>query len=169
MQQWMVRFWEQRADAILLNALQVALIIALLVVARWIGGRVIQLVVRALTRKMELSERRQAQICTISGLLNSVLSYVLLFVGILSILGALGVNLGPILATAGVTGLAISLGAQQLVRDVINGFFILVEDQFTVGEEVTIDGIHGVVETMGMRITRLRDDEAGSSPCQTAA
>lgn len=159
MQQWLVRFWEQRADAILLNALQVALIVALLVVARWIGGRIIQLAVRALTRKIELSDRRQAQIRTISGLLNSVLSYVLLFVGILSILGALGVNLGPILATAGVTGLAISLGAQQIVRDVINGFFILVEDQFTVGEEVTIDGIHGVVETMGMRITRLRDDE----------
>ncbi|MDW8106491.1 MAG: mechanosensitive ion channel family protein [Armatimonadota bacterium] len=159
MQQWLQRFWEQRADVILLNALQVALIIALLIGARWIGGRIIQLAVRALTRKIELSDRRQAQIRTISALLNSILSYVLLFVGILSVLGALGVNLGPVLATAGVTGLAISFGAQQLVRDVINGFFILVEDQFAVGEEVTIDGIHGVVETMGMRITRLRDDE----------
>ncbi|MCS7273017.1 MAG: mechanosensitive ion channel family protein [Fimbriimonadales bacterium] len=159
MQQWLQRFWEQRADAILLTTLQVALIVALLVAARWIGGRIIQLIVHALTRKIELSDRRQAQIRTISALLNSVLSYVLLFVGILSVLGALGVNLGPVLATAGVTGLAISFGAQQLVRDVINGFFILVEDQFAVGEEVTIDGIHGVVETMGMRITRLRDDE----------
>jgi small-conductance mechanosensitive channel len=51
------------------------------------------------------------------------------------------------------------LGAQQIVRDVLNGFFILVEDQFAVGDEVTIDGIHGVVETMGMRITRIRDDQ----------
>jgi small-conductance mechanosensitive channel len=93
-----------------------------------------------------------------------------LFVGLLSILGALGVNLAPVLATAGVTGLAISLGAQQIVRDVLNGFFILVEDQFAVGDEVTIDGIHGVVETMGMRITRIRDDrKGGSSRWQTAA
>ena len=153
------RFWAQRGDAIILNALQIALIVALLLVARWLGARVIGVITRALTRKVEASERRQAQIRTVSALLNSVLSYVLLFVGLLSILGALGVNLAPVLATAGVTGLAISLGAQQIVRDVLNGFFILVEDQFAVGDEVTIDGVRGVVETMGMRITRIRDAE----------
>jgi small conductance mechanosensitive channel len=159
MRETLLRLWERQSDAILKSALQVALIIVLVIVVRWLGGRVILLITRALTSKIEISERRQAQIRTISALLNSVLGYVLLFVGLLSILGALGVNLGPILATAGVTGLAISLGAQQIVRDVLNGFFILVEDQFTVGEEVTIDGVHGVVETMGMRITRIRDDQ----------
>jgi small conductance mechanosensitive channel len=159
MRETLLRLWERQSDVILKSALQVALIIVLVIVARWLGGRVILLITRALTSKIEISERRQAQIRTISALLNSVLGYVLLFVGLLSILGALGVNLGPILATAGVTGLAISLGAQQIVRDVLNGFFILVEDQFTVGEEVTIDGVHGVVETMGMRITRIRDDQ----------
>jgi small-conductance mechanosensitive channel len=163
------RFWAQRGDAIILNALQIALIVALLLVARWLGARVIGVITRALTRKVEVSERRQAQICTVSALLNSVLGYVLLFVGLLSILGALGVNLAPVLATAGVTGLAISLGAQQIVRDVLNGFFILVEDQFAVGDEVTIDGVHGVVETVGMRITRIRDDQKdGSSRWRTA-
>lgn len=159
MQDTFLRLWEQHSEAILKSALQIALIIALIVIARWAGGRVILLITRALTRKIELSERRQAQIKTVSTILNSVLGYVLLFVGLLSILGALGVNLGPVLATAGVTGLAISLGAQQIVRDVLNGFFILVEDQFAVGEEVTIDGVHGVIETMGMRITRLRDEQ----------
>ncbi|GIV11482.1 MAG: mechanosensitive ion channel protein MscS [Fimbriimonadales bacterium] len=159
MQATLVRLLEQHGDAILQSALEIALIVALLLLARWLGGRLIALITRALTRKIELSERRQAQIRTISTLLNSVLSYVLLFVGLLSILGALGVNLGPVLATAGVTGLAISLGAQQIVRDVLNGFFILVEDQFALGEEVTIDGVHGVIETMGMRITRIRDDQ----------
>ena len=109
----MQRFWAQRGDAIILNALQIALIVALLLVARWLGARVIGVITRALTRKVEASERRQAQIRTVSALLNSVLGYVLLFVGLLSILGALGVNLAPVLATAGVTGLAISLGAQQ--------------------------------------------------------
>ncbi len=159
MQGTLLRLWEQHSEAILGSALQIALIITLVVIARWTGGRVILLITRALTRKIELSERRQAQIRTVSTILNSVLGYVLLFVGLLSILGALGVNLGPVLATAGITGLAISLGAQQIVRDVLNGFFILVEDQFAVGEEVTIEGVHGVIETMGMRITRLRDDQ----------
>jgi small-conductance mechanosensitive channel len=153
------RFWQQRGDAIILNALQIALIIALVLLARWLGGRMIALATHALTRRIEVSERRQAQIRTIGILLNSVLSYVLLFVGLLSVLGALGVNLAPVLATAGITGLAISFGAQQIVRDVLNGFFILVEDQFAVGDEVTIDGVHGVVETMGMRITRIRDEQ----------
>ncbi len=87
------RFWEQRGDAIILNALQIALIVALLLVARWLGARVIGVITRALTRKVEASERRQAQIRTVSALLNSVLGYVLLFVGLLSILGALGVTL----------------------------------------------------------------------------
>jgi hypothetical protein len=153
------RYWEQYGNTIILNALQIALIIIVLLAARWLGGRVITLITHALTRKIEVSERRQAQIRTIGILLNNVLSYVLLFVGVLSVLGALGVNLGPVLATAGITGLAISFGAQQIVRDVLSGFFILVEDQFAVGDEVTIDGVHGVVETMGMRITRIRDDE----------
>ncbi|MFN7016493.1 MAG: mechanosensitive ion channel family protein [Fimbriimonadales bacterium] len=159
MPEMLMRFWERQSDAILKSVLQVILIVVLVVVARWVGGRIVLLITRALTRKIEISERRQAQIKTIGALLNSVLSYVLLFVGLLSVLGALGVNLGPVLATVGVTGLAISLGAQQIVRDVLNGFFILVEDQFTVGEEVTIDGVHGVVETVGMRITRIRDDQ----------
>lgn len=159
MRETLRQFWQQYGDAIILNSLQIALILVLLVVAYRVGGRVIHLITRALTRKIELSDRRQAQIQTISALLHSVLGYVLVFVGLLSVLAALGINLGPVLATAGVTGLAISLGAQQIVRDVLNGFFILVEDQFAVGEEVTIDGVHGVVETMGMRITRLRDDQ----------
>jgi small-conductance mechanosensitive channel len=93
------RYWEQYGNTIILNALQIALIIIVLLAARWLGGRVITLITHALTRKIEVSERRQAQIRTIGILLNNVLSYVLLFVGVLSVLGALGVNLGPVLAT----------------------------------------------------------------------
>ncbi len=159
MRERLIQLWEQRGDALLAGAWQILLVIVAVYVVRWFGSRIIALIVRALTQKIEVSERRTAQIKTISSLLNSVLYYVSGFVGILTILGVLGINLGPILATAGVTGLAISLGAQQIVRDVITGFFILVEDQFAVGEYVTIDGVTGTVETMGMRITRIRDDE----------
>ncbi len=159
MRERLIQFWEQRGDALLAGAWQILLVIVAVYAVRWFGSRIIALTVRALTQKIEVSERRTAQVKTISSLLNSVLYYVSGFVGILTILGVLGINLGPILATAGVTGLAISLGAQQIVRDVITGFFILVEDQFAVGEYVTIDGVTGTVETMGMRITRIRDDE----------
>ncbi|CUU06132.1 small conductance mechanosensitive channel [Armatimonadetes bacterium GBS] len=150
--------WERHLDTVLASAGKILLVLLGAAVARWIGGRAIHATVAALTRKIELSSRRQAQVQTITALLVSVLNYVLLFVVIFTILSILGVNLGPVLATAGVAGLAISFGAQQIVRDVLNGFFILVEDQFAVGEYVTIDGVSGVVETMGMRITRIRDD-----------
>lgn len=141
------------------GAWQILLVIVAVYAVRWLGARFIALAVKALTQKIEVSERRTAQIRTISSLLNSVLYYATGFIGILTILGILGINLGPVLATAGISGLAISLGAQQVVRDVITGFFIIVEDQFAVGEYVSLDGVTGTVETMGMRITRIRDDE----------
>ncbi len=159
MRDWFIQFWEQRGDAILSGAWQIALVMGTVYVVRWLGSRFIAIAVKALTQKIEVSERRTAQIKTISSLLNSALYYATGFVGILTILGILGINLGPVLATAGISGLAISLGAQQVVRDVITGFFIIVEDQFAVGEYVTIDGVTGTIETMGMRITRIRDDE----------
>lgn len=153
-----LQLWERHFDTVLASVGKVLLVLAIALLARWIGGRIIHLSVVALTRKVAISAQREAQIKTISALLTSILNYVLLFVALFTILSVFGVNLGPILATAGVAGLAISFGAQQIVRDFINGFFILVEDQFAVGEYVTIDGVSGTVETMGMRITRLRDD-----------
>ncbi|MEN3000219.1 MAG: mechanosensitive ion channel family protein [Armatimonadota bacterium] len=151
--------WERWSEAVLTGGLKIALVLALVLVARWIGGRVIYAALNALQRRLEASERRAAQLRTLATLLISILNYTLLFVALLTILSVFGVDLGPVLATAGITGLAISFGAQRLVRDLINGFFILLEDQFAVGEYVTVDGISGTVETMGMRITRLRDDE----------
>jgi small conductance mechanosensitive channel len=155
----LLRWWDRWSEAVLTGGLKILLVLVLVIVARWLGGRAIYLALGTLQRRLEMPERRAAQIRTITALLLSILNYTLLFVGLLTILSVFGVNLGPVLATAGITGLAISFGAQRLVRDLINGFFILLEDQFTVGEYVTIDGLSGTVETMGMRITRLRDDE----------
>jgi small conductance mechanosensitive channel len=153
------RLWARWSEAIWTGGLKIALVLALVFVARWLGARAIATALNALQRRFEVSERRTAQIRTLTALLTSILHYTLLIIALLTILSVFGVNLGPILATAGITGLAISFGAQRLVRDLINGFFILLEDQFAVGEYVTIDGISGTVETIGMRITRLRDDE----------
>ena len=153
------QLWARWSEAIWTGGLKIALVLALVLIARWLGVRAISAALNTLQRRFEVSERRTAQIQTLTALLTSILHYTLLIVALLTILSVFGVNLGPILATAGITGLAISFGAQRLVRDLINGFFILLEDQFAVGEYVTIDGISGTVETIGMRITRLRDDE----------
>jgi small conductance mechanosensitive channel len=73
------------------------------------------------------------------------------------ILSELNVNTGSILAGVGVVGLAVGIGAQGLVKDVVNGFFILFEDQFAVGDYVNIAGVTGTVEDMGLRVTKIRE------------
>src|SRR5437879_2971769 len=70
-----------------------------------------------------------------------------------------GINMGPLLASAGIAGLAIGFGAQTLVKDVINGFFILLEDQYHLGDVVQIAGVKGTVEDMTLRRTALRDGD----------
>ncbi|MSV70200.1 MAG: mechanosensitive ion channel, partial [Actinobacteria bacterium] len=73
------------------------------------------------------------------------------------ILGEFGFNLGPVIASAGVIGVAIGLGAQTLVRDILSGIFMLIEDQYGVGDQITTLEINGVVEKVGLRITTIRD------------
>jgi moderate conductance mechanosensitive channel len=73
------------------------------------------------------------------------------------VLGDLGINLAPLLASAGVVGIAVGFGAQNLVRDYLSGIFMLVEDQYGVGDVITVGGATGTVETVTLRITRLRD------------
>jgi small-conductance mechanosensitive channel len=73
------------------------------------------------------------------------------------ILGEFGFNLGPVIASAGVIGVALGLGAQTIVRDVLSGVFMLIEDQYGVGDEVSVQEIEGRVEKVGLRITTIRD------------
>jgi len=94
---------------------------------------------------------------TLKGVVRSVITIALVTIALMMVLGNLGLDIGPILASAGVLGLAIGFGAQQLVRDVINGFFILMDDQIRVGDVVSIAGQSGLVESVNLRLTRLRD------------
>lgn len=93
---------------------------------------------------------------TLAGILNSVIKYVMYIIMGISILDTLNIPTQPILATAGLGGIAIGFGAQSLVRDVFTGFFILFEDQYGAGDYVTINGVTGTVEELGLRITRIR-------------
>lgn len=93
---------------------------------------------------------------TIKSLIKSLVKYLIYFIAFASIIKAFGVEIAPLIATAGIGGLAFGFGAQNLVRDVITGFFILFEGQFSVGDYVEVQGIDGVVEEMALRVTKLR-------------
>jgi len=104
--------------------------------------------------KENLMENRRAQ--TLEILLQSVLAYVVFFLAGLTILQIFNINTSAILASAGILGLAIGFGAQNLVKDIISGFFILLEDQFSVGDFVETAGVVGTVEEIGLRTCKIR-------------
>src|SRR4030066_922179 len=96
---------------------------------------------------------------TLGNTLRHTLLIVISFIGLLMILGELGIQLGPLLATAGIGALAIGFGAQSLVKDVISGFFILLENQYRIGDVIEVAGVSGLVESVNLRKTVLRDLE----------
>ena len=102
---------------------------------------------------------RGQQVRTVAAVVTSVGVFVIFFVAALEVLSLLGLNLGPMLASAGIAGLAIGFGAQTLVKDFINGFFILLENQYDIGDMVRIAGVKGTVERMSLRQTILRDED----------
>ncbi|WP_377887216.1 mechanosensitive ion channel family protein [Alkalihalobacillus sp. R86527] len=102
---------------------------------------------------LRLSERRET---TLIRLIENVLTYVTYFVALVMILSEFEVDVRTLIAGAGVVGLAVGFGAQNLVRDVITGFFIIFEKQFSVGDYVRITGIEGFVEEIGLRVTKIK-------------
>ncbi len=103
------------------------------------------------------SERRKQRAYALGSILRSISSAVIFGIAGIYILGDLGLNLAPVLASAGVLGIAIGFGAQSLVRDFLSGIFMLVEDQYGVGDVIDAGVATGTVETVGLRVTRLRD------------
>lgn len=105
----------------------------------------------------QVAARRQQRAQTIGSVLKSTVSIVLLVWVVLAVLNVLGVNIAPFIASAGVVGLAIGFGAQNLVRDFVTGVFMLLEDQYGVGDTVDLGEAVGEVESVGLRITTVRD------------
>ncbi|MFC4321702.1 mechanosensitive ion channel family protein [Litchfieldia salsa] len=102
---------------------------------------------------LQMTERREA---TLIKLLENVVTYVVYFIVIIMILETIDIEIRALLAGAGILGLAVGFGAQNLVRDVITGFFIIFEDQFSVGDYVRIGTFEGVVEEIGLRTTKIK-------------
>jgi small conductance mechanosensitive channel len=103
--------------------------------------------------------RRAAQVRTLGPLLRGVIQTVLVVVGALTIFSELGVKVGPLLASAGVLGIAVGFGAQTLVKDFLTGVFLVAEDVVSLGDNVQIGTSQGVVEAMTLRTIRLRDTD----------
>jgi small-conductance mechanosensitive channel len=103
-----------------------------------------------------IDERRKQRVRALGSVLRSAASVTIFSIAGVVILGDLGINLAPLLASAGVVGIAVGFGAQNLVRDYLSGVFMLVEDQYGVGDVITVGDATGTVETVTLRITRLR-------------
>jgi small conductance mechanosensitive channel len=106
---------------------------------------------------LTLSVERQKRAYTLSHIVHTVATTVLVVVTTMLLLAEVGVNLAPLLAAAGIGGLAIGFGAQNLVRDVITGFFLLFEDHIRVGDVVKVGDLKGSVENITLRVLTLRD------------
>jgi small conductance mechanosensitive channel len=132
--------------------------VVLILLVAWIAAKVLHKAIARLLidRNPERIRLQPRRVQTVGKLLNNTVSYCLYFVAFLLILGEFNISLAPLLAGAGIVGLAIGFGAQSLVKDVISGLFIILEDPFGVGDEVKIGAYKGKVEMIGLRTTRIR-------------
>ncbi|WP_309123358.1 mechanosensitive ion channel family protein [Paenibacillus sp.] len=124
------------------------------IIVRYVGRVITHMMIeRKSDGKLKIDPRRTQ---TIGRLVNNVVSYTVNFIVLMLILSEIGVDLAPLLAGAGVMGLAIGFGAQSLVKDVITGFFIIFEDQFAVGDVIKTGNFQGTVQEIGLRVTRIK-------------
>ncbi|OLZ46648.1 mechanosensitive ion channel family protein [Amycolatopsis keratiniphila] len=102
-------------------------------------------------------ERRRQRAATIGSVLKSMATFLIYGLAFILVLGELGIDLAPIIASAGIVGVALGFGAQNLVKDFLSGMFMMIEDQYGVGDVVDVGEASGTVEAVGLRITTLRD------------
>lgn len=102
-------------------------------------------------------ERQRQRVTTLGSLLRNVVDVAIGIITLLTVMSIIGIPMGPLLASAGVGGVAVGFGAQSLVKDYLSGIFMLAEDQFGVGDVITVGDIKGTVLEVGLRVTKLRD------------
>jgi moderate conductance mechanosensitive channel len=151
--------------------------IVVAIIARWLLRRIIGRTVKTIAetsfaRRMAgtrsdpeshataqlAAERTAARARTVGALLQKIVSVVIFVIVVVIILSVLGADVGPFIASAGIVGIAIGFGAQSLIKDFLTGLFMIMEDQYGVGDTVDTGQAIGIVEDVGLRVTRLRDD-----------
>lgn len=164
------------ADWLVARPFKILVILLVAFVARWLVRRLIDRLTtapeggsgkapailrplreRAPTLSTAVSERRRQRAQTIGSVLKSIATFLIFGIALMEILAELGINLGPLIASAGIVGVALGFGAQNLVRDFLSGMFMMVEDQYGVGDVVDVGEANGTVEAVGLRVTTLRD------------
>lgn len=170
---------ERVQDWLLTGGLRILLTIVLAIVVRWLLHRIITRAVATMTartseRHAEAGDgsragrlwaeatgvaraRHQQRMATVGSLLRSIVTVVVAMITVLTIMSTVGIDLAPVLATAGVGGVALGFGAQSLVKDFLSGVFMILEDQYGVGDVIDTGEATGTVEEVTLRVTRLRD------------
>jgi moderate conductance mechanosensitive channel len=176
--EWTGNVWvAQAADWLVAKPVTILLVLLVAFVARWLLHRAIDRVTRhaaeglptpMLKQKARVAEEHTAAVVasrrvqraqTMGSLLKSIASIVVLGIAMITILAEVGVAVGPLIASAGIVGVALGFGAQSLVSDFLSGIFMIIEDQYGVGDAVDLGEAVGTVEAVGLRVTRLRDVE----------
>lgn len=165
---WIERNWESW----LAGGIRIGLILVVAFVLNFAVRRAITKFVRRMNRNAEAeasgnalrgllvnAERRRQRSEAIGSVLRSVSSLLIMGTAVLIVLSTLGINLAPLLASAGVAGVALGFGARNLVTDVLTGMFMLLEDQYGVGDRVDAGEATGTVLEIGLRVTKLRGDD----------
>jgi small conductance mechanosensitive channel len=171
--------WLARAsDWLIAKPLSILALVAIALVVRWLVHRAIdKLTTRAangavpaivmrgripqilIEQSADAAERRQQRASTMGSLLKSIATGVVSVIVIFMAISQLGYDIAPLIASAGIVGVALGFGAQTLVKDFISGVFLTLEDQFGVGDVVNLGTATGTIEAVGLRVTRLRDSE----------
>lgn len=134
------------------------LVVALVVIGTFVILKIIDSFIGRQLNSEKIKEKGfYNRIVTVTNLIRRIIKVILIFIGVTIVMSVFNISIAPIIATLGVFSLAIGVGAQSLVKDFINGFFIIFEDQYSVGDLVEIGDIEGVVEYLGLRVTKIRD------------
>lgn len=137
---------------------QVLIVVVLTLFVRF---ALVRLISRLIIRSVEMrhgSDRSQQRASSISQLLRSIISAVLWSISAITILSIFGINVAPLLTSAGVIGVSLGFGAQTLVKDYLAGIFLIIEDQYSVGDKVDVGHATGIIQEVGLRVTRLQDE-----------
>jgi small conductance mechanosensitive channel len=149
-------YLEQVGDWIVTIGPKLLLIVIVTLLVIKVMGILTSKLVERFSSKLD-DEEAKKRASTLSSVIHHLLIVVIVIIAVITVMGQLGIEIGPVLAAAGIVGLAIGFGAQNLVKDVINGFFILLENQIRVGDVVQIAGKSGLVEKVNLKMTVLRD------------
>jgi len=151
------KYLDQTVDWIVKSGPRVVVILVLMLIGVKLSGVVAGRLFAFLGRRKKTDEEYKKRADTLSAVIAYLISTTVIVMAALMILAELDIQIGPVLAAAGVVGLAIGFGAQHLVQDVISGFFILLDDEIRVGDVVQVGDKGGLVERLNLRMVVLRD------------